>query len=186
MSKIIVQSQSTQTIKNNIFKFTDFNPNCIISMNKVLHNSAIRQFLCTGILLISLSPSHILRAQNITVSISGIRAEKGQIVIGVFKDSDTYQKEEPFVNEIFSKINLHQEAMSVQFSLEPGIYGLCLLDDENNNGKMEYNFLGIPKEGFGFSDYFHTGIKKPKFDSFKFIVNKDQNKKITIKVRYIL
>jgi len=155
-------------------------------MNKLYHNSATRQFLCTGILLISLSASHILKAQNITVSISGIRAEKGQIVIGVFKDSDTYHKEEPFVNEIFPKINLLQEAMSVQFSLEPGVYGLCLLDDENNNGKMEYNFLGMPKEGFGFSDYSHKGITKPKFDSFKFTLNKDQNKNISIKVRYIL
>ena len=155
-------------------------------MNKVFHNSTIRQVLCIGILLISLFSSNALTAQNITVNISGIRAEKGQIVIGVFKDSDTYLKEKPFVNEIFPKKNIKGEAMSVQFSLEPGVYGLCLLDDENNNGEMEYNFLGMPKEGFGFSDYYHKGIKKPKFDSFKFILNKDQNKKISIKIRYIL
>jgi uncharacterized protein (DUF2141 family) len=155
-------------------------------MNKVLHDSGIRKVLCLGILLTSIFPSHSLTAQNITVNISGIRAEKGQIVIGVFKDSDTYQKEEPFVNEIFSKTKIQGEAISVQFSLEPGIYGLCLLDDENNNGKMEYNFVGMPKEGFGFSDYYHKGITKPKFDSFKFTLNKDQNKNITIKVRYIL
>ena len=136
--------------------------------------------------MISLFSSNYLAAQNIKVSISGIRSENGQIVIGVFKDSDTYQKEEPFVNEVFPKINLDGEAMSVQFSLEPGVYGLCLLDDENNNGKMEYNFLGMPKEGFGFSDYSHTGITKPKFDFFKFTLNKDQDKRISIKIRYIL
>ena len=155
-------------------------------MNKFLQNSGIIQVLCIGILLISLFSSNALTAQKITVNISGIRAVKGQIVIGVFKDSDTYQKEEPFVNEIFSKTNLNGEALNVQFSLEPGVYGLCLLDDENNNGKMEYNFLGMPKEGFGFSDYYHSGITKPKFDSFKFTLEKDQNKSITIKVRYIL
>jgi uncharacterized protein (DUF2141 family) len=76
--------------------------------------------------------------------------------------------------------------MTVQFALEPGVYGLCLLDDENNNGKMEYNFLGMPKEGFGFSDHYHTGITKPKFDSFKFTLSKNQDKDVTIKVRYIL
>jgi uncharacterized protein (DUF2141 family) len=50
---------------------------------------------------------------------------------------------------------------------------------------MEYNFLGIPKEGFGFSDYYHKGIKKPKFDSYKFSINKDQTKRITIRIRYM-
>ena len=155
-------------------------------MNKVLHNSAISRVLWICIPLILLFSSNALTAQNITVNISGIRAEKGQLVIGVFKDSETYQKEKPFVNEIFPKIKIQGEAMSMQFSLEPGVYGLCLLDDENNNGKMEYNFLGMPKEGFGFSDYYHKGITKPKFDSFKFTLNKDQNKTITIKVRYIL
>ncbi len=75
--------------------------------------------------------------------------------------------------------------MMVKFSLDPGIYGLSLLDDENSNGKMEYNFFGIPKEGFGFSDYYHTGITKPKFDAFKFSIDKDQTKRITIRIRYM-
>jgi len=127
-----------------------------------------------------------LNAQNISVNITGIRSDKGQIVIGVFRDSETYEREDPYVNQIFSKDNISKEALSVNFSLEPGIYGFCLLDDENNNGKMEYNFLGMPKEGFGFSDLNHSGITKPKFDSFKFILNRDQNKTIEIKVRYIL
>jgi uncharacterized protein (DUF2141 family) len=69
--------------------------------------------------------------------------------------------------------------------MEAGIYGLSLLDDENNNGNMEYNFLGIPKEGFGFSDYYHTGLTKPKFDAFKFSIDEGQTRKITIRIRYI-
>lgn len=139
-----------------------------------------------NILLLIFLQVRAVSAQNIKVDISGIRAEKGQIVIGVFKDSETYLKEEPFVNKIFTKETGPDGEMSVQFSLEPGVYGLCLLDDENNNGKMEYNFLGMPKEGFGFSDYYASGITKPKFESFKFTVTADQIKKIAIRVRYIL
>jgi uncharacterized protein (DUF2141 family) len=126
-----------------------------------------------------------LNAQNVEVIITGIRTEKGQIVIGVFKDDESFKKEESFLEKRFVKNGISNEEMRVQFSLEPGIYGLSLMDDENSNGKMEYNFLGIPKEGFGFSDYYHTGITKPKFDSFKFSINKDQTKKITIRIRYM-
>jgi uncharacterized protein (DUF2141 family) len=75
--------------------------------------------------------------------------------------------------------------MRVHFSLEPGTYGLALLDDENSSELMEYKFLGIPKEGFGFSDYYHKGLKKPKFDSFKFTIDKGQKKSITIRIRYM-
>jgi uncharacterized protein (DUF2141 family) len=50
---------------------------------------------------------------------------------------------------------------------------------------MEYNFIRIPREGFGFSDYYDTGFTKPKFDSFRFNINKDEKKKITIRIRYI-
>jgi len=52
--------------------------------------------------------------------------------------------------------------MRVKFSLEPGIYGLSLLDDREQRRKMEYNFARLPKEGFGFSDYYHTGPYKTK------------------------
>ncbi len=127
----------------------------------------------------------ILTAQNVEVTITGIRSEKGQISIGVFKDDETFQDEDAFLNKQFDKKNISDGRMTVKFSLEPGIYGLTLLDDENSNGKMEYSFLHIPKEGFGFSDYYHTGITKPKFDAFRFALEKDQTKRITIRVRYM-
>ncbi len=126
-----------------------------------------------------------LNAQNVEVTITGIRSEKGQIAIGVFKDDETFQDEDAFLDKQFVKNNITDGRMTVKFSLEPGIYGLSLLDDENSNGKMEYNFLHIPKEGFGFSDYYHTGITKPRFDAFKFNLEKDQTKRITIRVRYM-
>ena len=127
----------------------------------------------------------ILDAQNVEITITGIRSDMGQIAIGVFKDNETFQKEDAFLDKQFVKKDISEGRMMVKFSLDPGIYGLSLLDDENSNGKMEYNFFGIPKEGFGFSDYYHTGITKPKFDAFKFSIDKDQTKRITIRIRYM-
>ena len=145
----------------------------------------IKKILLIKILILLLLPSTNLNAQNIEVLITGIRADKGQIAIGVFKDDETFQTEEAFQNLKFMKNVISNGEMRIQFSLEPGTYGLSLLDDENSNGKMEYGFLGIPKEGFGFSDYYHKGFTKPKFDSFKFNIYKDQIKRITIRIRYM-
>jgi len=127
-----------------------------------------------------------LNAQNVEVIVTGIRAEKGDIVIGVFKDSESYLTEETFMTKSFVKNVSPDGEMKVQFSLEAGIYGFCLLDDEDCNGIMEYNFLGMPKEGFGFSDYFHKGFTKPRFDIFKLTITKDQLRSVKIRVRYIL
>ncbi len=137
------------------------------------------------VILLFFLPAISLNAQNVEVIIKGIRSVKGQIAIGVFKDDKTFQKEEAFLNIQFPKKDISNGEMRVQFSLEPGIYGLSMLDDENSNGKMEYNFLGIPKEGFGFSDYYLSGFKKPKFDAFKFTLDKEQKRTITVRIRYI-
>jgi uncharacterized protein (DUF2141 family) len=145
----------------------------------------IKKILFLTILLLLLLPARSGNSQTVEVIITGIRSEKGQIVIGVFKDDESFQKEKSFMEKRFVKSGISNREMRVQFSLETGTYGLSLLDDENSNGKMEFNFLGIPKEGFGFSDYYHKGIKKPKFDSYKFSINKDQTKRITIRIRYM-
>jgi len=143
----------------------------------------IRKTYIQFIVLICLYPT--LNAQNVEVTITGIRSDEGRIDIGVFKDDASFQKEDAFRSFKFPKKDIKDGMMTVKFNLEPGIYGLTLLDDENSNGKMEYNFIGIPKEGFGFSDYYHTGITKPKLDAFKFTIEKDQVKKIIMRVKYM-
>jgi uncharacterized protein (DUF2141 family) len=36
--------------------------------------------------------------------------------------------------------------------LPPGDYGVAVIHDENSNARLDKNFLGIPKEGFGFAN----------------------------------
>jgi uncharacterized protein (DUF2141 family) len=138
-----------------------------------------------NILLLIALPILNLNAVEVEVTITGLRNAKGNIVIGVFKDEATFQKEKAFLSKSFRKEEIIEGKMKVTLSLEPGVWGLSLLDDENSSGLMEYNFLGIPKEGFGFSDYYHSGFTKPKFKDFKFPVEKGQNKKILVKLRYM-
>ncbi|MCJ7820187.1 MAG: DUF2141 domain-containing protein [Bacteroidales bacterium] len=133
-----------------------------------------------------LLPALNLKAQNMEVVITGIRSPEGQMAIGIFTDNESFQQEKAFLEKKFEKADITDGEMRVRFSLVPGTYGFALLDDENSNGKMEYNFLGMPKEGFGFSDYYHTGLLKPKFDSFSFTLIDGQTKLVAIRIKYIL
>ncbi|MDQ3192710.1 MAG: DUF2141 domain-containing protein [Bacteroidota bacterium] len=124
-------------------------------------------------------------AQNIELTIKGIRSSKGQLLLGVFKDNESFNKEKPYKGFKFSKKDIANGTLTVKFNLEPGIYGMSLLDDENSNGKMDYNFIGIPQEGFGFSDYYHKALSKPDFEMFKIRVD-GEYQKVEIIIRYIL
>ncbi|MBL7900403.1 MAG: DUF2141 domain-containing protein [Bacteroidia bacterium] len=125
------------------------------------------------------------KAQNIEVTFSGIRSSAGQIRLEVFVDEEGFEKEKGIMIKYFKKIKLVKGEMNVKLDLPPGTYGLALLDDENNDDKMNYSFIGLPKEGFGFSNYYLSGLFKPKFEVFKFTVVKGQNQKILMKIRYM-
>jgi uncharacterized protein (DUF2141 family) len=136
--------------------------------------------------LLLLLPAATIDAQNVEVTITGIRNPEGQMVIGVFKDDESFRKEQSYRELRCTKKDICNGEMKVQFTIPPGTYGISILDDETGNGIMEYNFLRMPKEGFGFSDYYHTGLTLPKFDAFKFDLEEGQKKSINVRIRYIL
>lgn len=122
--------------------------------------------------------------QNTHVMISGIRSEKGQIILNVFKDDESYNKEKVFKKMVFEKKAITSGLMVIACDLAPGTYGITLIDDENKDAELNKSFIGIPKEGFGFSNFFMEKMKKPAFDDFKIVV-KSQDNKISIKVKYM-
>ncbi|OUR94331.1 hypothetical protein A9Q87_01405 [Flavobacteriales bacterium 34_180_T64] len=120
---------------------------------------------------------------NVKIIIKGIRSDKGKIVLAVFKDQEGFKSRKPVKRIELNKDEL--EKNEIQLNLDMGIYGISVFDDENDNNKMDYNFFGIPKEGFGFSNYYHKGYSKPHFDKFKFVVIKDNLILIEIQLRYM-
>ena len=123
--------------------------------------------------------------QTVELTITGIRSSEGKLRIGIFKNEESFQKETAAQYFEFEKTDLKNGALKVQLKLETGTLGLSLLDDENNDSEMNYNFIGMPKEGFGFSDYYHKGFTRPHFDDFDFDLT-EHGKAVEIKVRYVL
>ena len=121
----------------------------------------------------------------ISVTIKDIKTSNGQILMGIYKDDVSFDKELPYKKVQAFKTKISNGTLVVEVKLEPGKYGISLMDDENFNGKMDYNFIGIPKEGFGFSNYYHSGLTKPKLKSFLFEVIENKNTKVEVKMKYM-
>ena len=128
------------------------------------------------------SPSVI----TIPIVVKNIKNSKGRLSIGVFKDASSFEEEKPHKIILVSKKDLVNGTLKSSIEIESGVYGLSILDDENSDYKMQYNMIGMPKEGFGFSNYYHTGFTKPNFKQFLVVINPSQKAAITFNLRYII
>jgi len=124
------------------------------------------------------------QAQTITLTIEGLRNSQGIVSVGIFKNQEQFAKEKPVKKQLFPKTTMKAGLLVVELKLEPGNYGFALLDDENKDAKMNYNWIGVPLEGFGFSNYVSSGLSKPEYSDFDFVVKPGENK-VHIKMRYI-
>ena len=52
--------------------------------------------------------------------------------------------------------------------LPPGVYGASVLHDENKNGKMDKDFAGIPKEGYGVTNNPKPSLRAATFKESTF------------------
>lgn len=127
--------------------------------------------------------SYIQTLHQTEIKVAGIRSPNGKILVNVFKDQTSYDDEKPCKKFVFDKKALTNGTLVINCDLEPGVYGFTIVDDENNNGKIDKNIIGMPKEGFGFSNFFMEKMKKPMFDDFK--VDLKSKQKIEIRVKYM-
>lgn len=136
------------------------------------------------LLYITLSAQHYSQKQlTLRVKVTDLRSAKGSLLIGLYKDQATFSKQKPYLSRKIEKSKLRNGGVNFTLSLPIGTYGVTLLDDENGNGKCDYGFF-LPKEGFGFSDYYHRGLSSPKFDDFGFRLLKD-DQSVVVKVKYM-
>jgi len=81
-------------------------------------------------------------------------------------------------------VRIEQKRVSVTFSdLRPGVYAVAVLHDENENSKMDFNLLGMPLEGYGFSNDASALFGPPSFKDAAFTL-KARPSAVSIKTRY--
>ncbi|OIQ84442.1 hypothetical protein GALL_337520 [mine drainage metagenome] len=67
--------------------------------------------------------------------------------------------------------------------IAPGTYALAVVHDENMNGKLDTNWLGVPTEGYGFSNDAIVLLDTPSFSAASFWYN-GQNLDLSISLHY--
>lgn len=138
------------------------------------------------LLLISLFSSEKQQKVPVEITVTDIRNQSGTIRIGIFYEDKSFQDEVTKDYIFIDKEELKDGRITKTVLLPVGKLGLSVLDDENDNKKMDYNWIGMPTEGFGFSNYYHSGFSKPHYESFEIEIKPNAENQVIMKLRYIL
>jgi uncharacterized protein (DUF2141 family) len=122
--------------------------------------------------------------EQLKVLISGFKNNRGMACVAVFNNSEAFPKSaNKAVATIYSKI-VNNQSEAVFENLSPGEYAVSVYHDENDNKKLDVNFLGIPKEGVGASNDAKGHLGPPKYQDAKFMFKRG-NETISIKITYL-
>jgi uncharacterized protein (DUF2141 family) len=121
----------------------------------------------------------------LTLNFEGLKNNTGHIIIAVYKNEADFKNEKPILLKTYSKQNMKNGRLTITLPLPEGTYGIAVLDDENRDKEMNYSMLGMPKEGFGFANYYHSGFSYPKFSNFAFKHQKGNKLPAVVRLRYI-
>jgi uncharacterized protein (DUF2141 family) len=112
----------------------------------------------------SSSQQNILRVQ-----LGGFRSNNGKPHCTIYNDAAAFPShDEKALKESEAPAIANSQAEVDFAGLAPGKYALVCFHDENNNGKFDENALGMPKEGYCFSNNIHPKFSAPTFDQCAF------------------
>ena len=118
-------------------------------------------------------------AQTMTVVIKNVNSNVGSVQLRLYNSEEQFMKKAFAVAEVKA---VNGQVVAVFENVASGTYAISVMHDANDNQELDSNFMGIPKEGFGFSND-ATGMFGPpdfKKASFQF-----SNQEMVINLRYL-
>ncbi len=124
------------------------------------------RFLALACFAIGLFACSNAQAADLDVTITDVRVQQGSLRIAVVDSKAGWNDTEKPVEGVARKPQGQEEKF--RFSdLPPGSYAVMVMHDENDNGKLDSNFMGMPTEGYGFSNNPQV-MRKPTFEEARF------------------
>ena len=121
---------------------------------------------------------------GIHVEMLGIRNSTGAVACALFEAPEGFPTE--FMKFAANLMMVRVRGAKATCSFEqipPGTYALAVIHDENRDGKLATNWMGLPQEGYGFSNDAKGAFGAPSFGAASFSYN-GQNLQMTITLQY--
>ncbi|MFW5644662.1 MAG: DUF2141 domain-containing protein [Bacteroidota bacterium] len=121
---------------------------------------------------------------SLRVEVEGLRNNEGKLSITFFNSPEGFPEDIRNAYQ-WRTLELSEKKPVFLFNdLPAGEYAYAILHDEDGNGEMKKNLLGIPREGFGFSNNYEPKIKNPSFKDASFYLRKGSKAHHKIEILY--
>ena len=96
------------------------------------------------------------------MDIFGLRNNNGDVHIALYDNPDAFPSSDKMLREVQKPI-INRQVKHRFVDLKPGNYALATYHDENGNDSFDTNFLGLPIEGYAFSNDAKVFLGPPSF-----------------------
>lgn len=128
------------------------------------------------IILLFINPLKSFAQHTLTVEITGLRNNNGNLLYELFDQNQKSLK--------IGTVDITNNKCSIIFeNLKPSKYGFNYIHDENKNKKLDTKMLMIPVEGFGYSKNADGTFGPPAFKKWAFDLK--DNMRMNLKITYL-
>ena len=143
--------------------------NCIVLLSLLFINTAISAGEETAA-----EEATAENATTLRVEVTGLEGAEGSIYISVWDSGDTWLgKDTVLTREVVIADTIKEGVVATDLSLPPGEYALSVFYDKNDNGKLDSNFMGIPKEPVALSNNARGKFGPPKYKDAVFTLGSE-------------
>jgi len=119
---------------------------------------------------------------EIVATVSHLRSTSGLVRIALYADRDAWLSHDDTLASCVAPARGGEASCSLGF-VPAGTYAVALLHDEDGDGDMDRDFIGLPQEGYGFSSGATPGLGPPSFEDASF-AHEELRTVVSIRARY--
>ena len=121
-------------------------------------------------------------AADVQVSVTNVRGDRGHVRVDLCTKATWLKSDCPYSGAAPAQLG---ETVVTFTGVDPGEYAAQAFDDDTDGGKVHQGFLGIPREGVGFSNDAHLRLGGPRFRDAAFAVP-EGGAQIRLRLHYLL
>ena len=108
-------------------------------------------------------------AGRLRIEVSNLHSDGGSVYCALYAEPGTgFPTDQSKAKASVKAVIKDRQSLCEFADLGPGVYAVTVLHDENGNGKMDTDWMGIPKEGYGATRDAKGFMGPPKFKDAAF------------------
>lgn len=127
-------------------------------------------------------PAPVRERVSVVFRVHGLRSDRGQIMGALYDSPQHWVRAGEHAADCRAEIRARVARCEMQ--VRPGRYAFAFAHDEDGDGELDRDFLGIPSEGYGFSNDVRPALSLPSWQSAAFDVREVPSGERVVTARY--